>query len=147
MRSAPAGQLVSTGYQNGRVLQMFQGTATASPVSFNATLTATGYPVNSPFVKLRPESLLDIVVECDWNGPHVVPDTIWIYLYVDGSLIEGLAHAATTADTEYSTLIVVNRLALAAGSHTVEVKASDNANQTCSILTNGSCDFTIIEYV
>ncbi len=144
MRRSPAGQFLNTGLQNGAVIQVFNGTPTGSPVSFS-TLTATGYPANSPFIKLRAESLLRFVIECDWN-PGSGNDTIWMYLYVDGVLIEGIAHQTTTSD-ESSTMMVVDGFTATAGSHTVEIKMFSTQSHSCSLLSNGSCSFQIVEYV
>lgn len=145
MRRSPAGQFLNTNLQNGQIIQVFIGTPTASPVSFNGTLTATGYPANSPFVKLRPESLIRIVLNCDMN-PGSGNDTIWTGIYVDGVLQENIAHQTTTSD-ETSTSFTLDGLRWSAGSHTVEVKMYDTQNHSCSLLCNGSCDIAIIEYI
>lgn len=150
MRRAPAGQVLSAGYQNGTVLQVFNGTHTASPVSFGNTITPTGFPANSPFVKLRSESFLSFVIELDYN-PGGGADTIWAYLYVDNVLIEGVAHQVTTSDESSVAWVMdgdkFNGDKWAAGSHTVEIRALSTQNHSCSILTDSACQIQIIEYL
>ncbi len=149
MRRAPAGQALASGYQNGTILQVFSGTPTVSDVTFNSSTPAsTGYPANSPFVKLRAESLLRIIVNCDITGASSPPDTVWIDLFVDGSALENAGHGTSGVGGDLSTWqIILDGVKWAKGSHTVEIKPWDTQSKSNTIRCSTSCDFTIIEYV
>ncbi len=148
MRRAPAGQALSSGYQNGQILQVFQGTPTVSDFTFNSgTPTNSGYPANSPFVKLKAESLLRIVVNCDITGASSA-DTVWLNLVVDGADLENIGDAVSAVGGDLKTWsIILDGQKWSKGSHTVAIYVWDTQSKTNVLRSSTSCDFTIIEYL
>lgn len=141
----------------GAMVSTYSGLATAADFTWTGpagTDVSSGYPANPSWTKSFDETAILIIAEGDFTGPNTVPSYVTMGLWIDGNNeINVASHLSVSggafASVQLARIIGPNAQgtgAIAAGTHTLDMKVSEINGNTTTFRCHAATDLTILEY-